>query len=131
MVNENGIFMNKKKMSIWFVVLGAVLCAYAGYLLNGAWEPGIEMNAFLESFNRVCAEPFADYYNETTLKAVVIALTCYATALLMYVTSRQTGEKARVRHQLLAFAFIEGNGRHQRPERHIHDGVGEAPQQVG
>ena len=45
--------------------------------------------------------------------------------------SRQTGEKARLRHQLLAFAFIEGNGRHQRPERHIHDGVSEAPQQVG
>ena len=80
---------NKKKVSIWFVVLGAVLCAYAGYLLNGAWEPGMEMNAFLESFNRVCVEPFADYYNETTLKAVVIALIVYATALLMYVTSQR------------------------------------------
>ena len=80
---------NRKKVSIWFVVLGAVLCAYAGYLLNGAWEQGMEMNAFLESFNRVCAEPFADYYNETTLKAVVIALIVYATALLMYVTSQR------------------------------------------
>ena len=80
---------NKKKVSVWFVVLGAVLCAYAGYLLNGAWEPGMEMNAFLESFNRVCAEPFANYYNETTLKAVVIALIVYATALLMYITSQR------------------------------------------
>ena len=80
---------NRKKVSIWFVVLGAVLCAYAGYLLNGAWEQGMEMNAFLESFNRVCAEPFANYYNETTLKAVVIALIVYATALLMYVTSQR------------------------------------------
>ena len=80
---------NKKKVSLWFVVLGAVLCAYAGYLLNGAWEPGMEMNAFLESFNRVCAEPFANYYNETTLKAVVIALIVYATALLMYITSQR------------------------------------------
>ena len=35
---------NKKKVSLWFIVLGAVLCAYAGYLLNGAWEPGMEMN---------------------------------------------------------------------------------------
>lgn len=43
----------------------------------------MEMNAFLESFNRVCAEPFANYYNETTMKAVVIALIVYATALLM------------------------------------------------
>ena len=80
---------NRKKVSIWFVVLGAVLCAYAGYLLNGAWEQGMEMNAFLESFNRVCAEPFANYYNETTLKAVVIALIVYATALLMYITSQR------------------------------------------
>lgn len=80
---------NKKKVSLWFVVLGAVLSAYAGYLLNGAWEPGMEMNAFLESFNRVCAEPFANYYNGTTLKAVVIALIVYATALLMYITSQR------------------------------------------
>lgn len=80
---------NKKKVSLWFVVMGAVLCAYAGYLLNGAWEPGMEMNAFLESFNGVCAKPFANYYNETTLKAVVIALIVYATALLMYITSQR------------------------------------------
>lgn len=80
---------NKKKISLWFIVLGAVLSAYAGYLLNGAWEPGMEMNAFLESFNRVCAEPFANYYNQTTMKAVVIALIVYATALLMYVTSQR------------------------------------------
>ena len=43
----------------------------------------------------------------------------------------KAGEKARVRHQLFTFTFIEGNGRHQRPERHIHDGIGEAPQQIG
>ena len=43
----------------------------------------------------------------------------------------KAGEKARVRHQLFTFAFIKGNGRHQRPERHIHDGIGEAPQQIG
>ena len=80
---------NKKKVSLWFIVAGALLSAYAGYLLNGAWEPGMEMNAFLESFNRVCAEPFANYYNQTTMKAVVIALIVYATALLMYITSQR------------------------------------------
>lgn len=74
---------------MWFAILGAVLCAYAGYLLNGAWEQGMEMDAFLESFNGVCANPFANYYNETTLKAVVIAVIVYATALLMYVTSQR------------------------------------------
>ena len=80
---------NSKKISVWFVLLGALLSAYGGYLLNGAWEPGCDINGFLESFNSVCAAPFANYLNERTLKAVVIALMVYATALLMYVTSRR------------------------------------------
>ena len=89
MVNEKGIFMKKKKVSLWFVVLGAILSGYAGYLLNGAWEPGGDLGTFLSSFNRVCAAPFANYYNERTVKAVVIALVVYAAALLMYVTSQR------------------------------------------
>ena len=80
---------NKKKISLWLAVTGAVLSAYAGYLLNGAFRPGMGIGAFLESFNRVCAEPFADYYNETTLKAAVAALAAYAAALLLYVTSQK------------------------------------------
>ena len=53
----------KKKVSLWFIILGAILSSYAGYLLNGAWEPGGDINTFLSSFNRVCAAPFANYYN--------------------------------------------------------------------
>ena len=30
---------NKKKTSVWLIVLGGVLAAYGGYLLNGIWEP--------------------------------------------------------------------------------------------
>ena len=81
------MMQNKKKISVWFVVVGAILCAYGGYLLNGAWKPGMDINAFLASFNHVCIEPFANYYNETTLKAVVMALFAYVTAILLYVTS--------------------------------------------
>lgn len=80
---------NKKKLSVWFVLFGAVLCGYAGYLLNGAWEPGQDLESFLESFNQVCAEPFANYYKETTLKAVVAALAVYGTALLVCLTSQR------------------------------------------
>ena len=43
----------KKKVSLWFIILGAILSGYAGYLLNGAWEPGGDINSFLESFNNV------------------------------------------------------------------------------
>lgn len=80
---------NKKKISLWLIVAGAALSAYAGYLLNGAFRPGMGIGVFLESFNRVCAKPFANYYNGTTLKAVVAALTAYAAVLLLYVTSQK------------------------------------------
>ena len=56
---------NKKKLPVWLAILGAALSGYAGYLLNGAWKPGQDLNAFLESFNQVCAEQFAVYYNNT------------------------------------------------------------------
>ena len=38
----------KKKVSLWFIILGAILSGYAGYLLNGAWEPGGDINSFLQ-----------------------------------------------------------------------------------
>ena len=78
---------NKKKIPAWLAILGAVLSGYAGYLLNGAWKPGQDLNTFLESFNQVCAEPFAVYYNGTTFKAVIAALSVYAATLLVYITS--------------------------------------------
>ncbi len=79
----------KKKVSLWFVLLGAVLSGYGGYLLNGAWKAGTDLKEFIEALHRVCAAPLDNYYNETTIKAVVIALTFYATALLLYVTSQR------------------------------------------
>ena len=79
----------KKKVSFWLILIGVLLSGYGGYLLNGAWEPGMELNAFLSSFNRVCAEPFANYYNASTAKAVIIALSVYVIALLMYITSQR------------------------------------------
>lgn len=79
----------KKKVSVWLMLAGAVLSAYAGYLLNGFYEQGMDLNTFLVSFNSVCAAPFADYFNGTTVKAVAAALMVYATALLMYLTSRR------------------------------------------
>lgn len=37
---------NKKKLPAWLAILGAALSGYAGYLLNGAWKPGQDLNAF-------------------------------------------------------------------------------------
>ena len=59
---------NKKKTSVWLIVLGGVLAAYGGYLLNGIWEQGIDINTFMERLNMVMARPFGNYFNDTTFK---------------------------------------------------------------
>ncbi|WP_347011137.1 hypothetical protein [Agathobacter rectalis] len=67
----------KKKPSLIFILVGAVLAGYLGYLINGAWTEGIAFNEFMDRFNEVCAVPFANYYNSNTVKAVAIALGIY------------------------------------------------------
>ena len=80
---------SKKKPSVVFLLLGAVLSGYLGYLIGGAWKNGIEFNEFLNKFNEVCAAPMANYYNDYTIKAVAIAVGIYAMAILMYYTSQR------------------------------------------
>lgn len=79
----------KRKPSVLLIVLGAVASAYLGYLVNGAWKQGMEFNAFLEAFNRVLANPLADYYNAGTLKAVIVSLLVFAIMTIMYYTSQR------------------------------------------
>ncbi len=80
---------NKKKPSVLFLSLGAILAAYLGYLMGGAWEEGIGLTEFLENFNAVCAAPFKNYSNDNTLQAIGIALMVYCLAVLMYYTSQR------------------------------------------
>lgn len=79
----------KKKPSLIFILVGAVLAGYLGYLINGAWAEGIAFNEFMDRFNDICAVPFANYYNSNTVKAVAIALGIYAMAIVMYYTSQR------------------------------------------
>ena len=37
----------KKKPSLIFILVGAVLSGYLGYLINGAWTEGIAFNDFM------------------------------------------------------------------------------------
>ena len=39
----------KKKPSLIFILVGAVLAGYLGYLINGAWTEGIAFNEFMVS----------------------------------------------------------------------------------
>jgi len=74
----------KKKISLWVALLGAMISGYGGYLLNGAWENGMDLTDFLAAFNRVCKAPLDNYYNETTVKAVAIALLFYCSFTVCY-----------------------------------------------
>ena len=80
---------SKKKPSVIFLAFGAILAAYLGYLVGGAWEQGIDLMSFMERFNSVCAAPFANYFNENTGKTVAIVVGIYAMAVLMYYTSQR------------------------------------------
>ena len=80
---------SKKKPSVLFLIFGAILAAYLGYLIGGAYEQGMDLMKFMDSFNAVCAAPFANYFNENTVKTVAIALGVYAMAVLMYYTSQR------------------------------------------
>jgi len=80
---------SKKKPSVIFLAFGALLAAYLGYLVGGAWEQGIDLMSFMERFNSVCAAPFANYFNENTVKTVAIIVGIYAMAVLMYYTSQR------------------------------------------
>ena len=79
----------KKKPNILMIVAGAIASAFLGYLVAGAWRTGIEFNEFLERFERVCAYPLADYYNEFTIRMIVYALLVYLIVILMYYTSQR------------------------------------------
>ena len=80
---------SKKKPSVVMLVLGAAFAGYLGYLIGGAWEQDIALTEFMNRFNEVCAAPFANYYNESTVKAIAIVIGVYAIAVLMYYTSQR------------------------------------------
>ena len=79
---------NKKKPYIPFIIMGALIAAILGYLVNGAWKQGMEFNDFLDSFMAVLNNPLRDYFNQNTFKAILTALIIYALIITMYYTSQ-------------------------------------------
>ena len=81
--------ITKKKPSWVWILAGACLFAYLGYLLCGVWKEGMQLAEFLEACRAVRDAPFDNYMNENTWKAVVMALLVYAAAVLMYATGQK------------------------------------------
>lgn len=104
----------KKKPYPPLIIAGMIFAIIMGYLVNGAWKPGMEFAAFLESFNEVCDNPLRDYYNEYTIKAIVIALLIYFMLVVIYYTSqhelmpgKEYGTAKFITPQLLNTAIME------------------------
>ena len=68
----------KRKPSWAFIIFGALLAVYLGYLIGGAWEEGMNFNSFFEAFSVVTNNPVGNYFNEHTPKAVAMTLLSYA-----------------------------------------------------
>ena len=78
----------KKKVPWLFLVIGALISIWLGYLLNGAREASSGLADFPDMIKAVMNRPFANYYNSKTITAMGIALFAYTTAVVMYYTSR-------------------------------------------
>ena len=79
----------KRKPIIAFILLGALLSGYLGYMIGGAWERNVKFNIFLERFSSICSKPIANYWNDNSLKFIAIAILVYGVAILMYYTSQR------------------------------------------
>lgn len=79
----------KKKISGTFLIFGALLAAYLGYLTGGAWEKGMQIGTFINRMQEVIHAPFSNYLNHNTPKMILAALIIYAMAVIMYYTSQK------------------------------------------
>lgn len=70
-------------------LIGGIASGYGGYLLNVCYQPGKDINYFLNRLDQVMAAPFANYWNETSLKAIILGIFVYVIGMVMYVTSRK------------------------------------------
>lgn len=80
---------SKKKQPVWMYLIGGLGAAYGSYLLNVCYEPGKDINDLMERLNVVMGAPFANYWNDTSTKAIIMGLFIYAIGMLMYATSKR------------------------------------------
>ena len=70
-------------------LLGIIGAGYAGYLLNACYQPGTDINSFMEKLNVVMENPLGNYWNAGSPKAVITGIFVYSIGILMYVTSKR------------------------------------------
>ena len=82
--------MNRKNsIVIPCLIIGELFTIYVSYVLNGVWNTNGDIVLILNKFNAAIKNPFGNYYNANTLRAVTYGSLIYGMAVLMYVTSRR------------------------------------------
>lgn len=82
--------MNRKNsILIPCLIIGELFTIYVSYVLNGVWNNSGDIVLILNKFNVAIKNPFGNYYNANTLRAVIYGSLIYGMAVLMYVTSRR------------------------------------------
>lgn len=82
--------MNRKNsIVIPCLIIGELFTIYVSYVLNGVWNNSGDIVLILNKFNVAIKNPFGNYYNANTLRAVIYGSLIYGMAVLMYVTSRR------------------------------------------
>ena len=79
----------KKGGPFWIAAVGAVGAAYAGYLLNACFQPRTDIYDFMDRFRRVTENLTANYWDENSVKAILISLLVYMAAVLLHMTDRK------------------------------------------
>lgn len=103
----------KKKPALPWLLAGAVLAGYLGYMLGGIWKEGITYVEFMERLSAVCERPLTNYWSAYSLKLIAFAELVYAMAMLMYYTSGRNlmpGKEhgtARLEHPAQAARLLE------------------------
>lgn len=80
---------NRKRTPVWMYLIGGIAAGYAGYLFHACYQPGTDINSFMEKFNDVTGNPLRNYWSSGSMKAIVAAIFIYAIGMLMYVTSKR------------------------------------------
>lgn len=75
------------KSTCIFIVIGALLFAYLGYLVGGAWEKNITYVQFIPNIQRVLASPFANHFSPYTIACIGIILFIYTLFVLVQLTN--------------------------------------------
>lgn len=64
---------DKKKPPWLFIGIGLIPVAFLAYLVNGAWENGMNIVEFFDAFDKVCSNMFTVNYFKgyDTIRAVI------------------------------------------------------------